>query len=93
MNMMEHPPQQRRHDDIEGLPWQKGIIKWFDESGRRFGFIIPDNGNTDVFFSWQVLRRCNIKEARVVEDAPVEFKCVPPDRPNRRPHVVVMRML
>jgi cold shock CspA family protein len=92
MNMIDMPVRQPRERN-EDLPWQKGTIKWFDENGRRFGFIIPEVGESDVFFSWQVLRNCNIKEARVVEDAPVEYKAVPPDRPNRRPRAVAMRML
>ena len=76
----------------EGLVWKKGAIKWFDEFGRRFGFIIPDEGESDVFFSWQILREHGIRESRVKEGVRVEFRAEPPERPGRRPRAVQIRL-
>ena len=76
----------------DGPHWQTGEIKWFDEFGRRIGFIIPDQGDSDIFFSWQVLRAHGIRESRVKEGVRVEFVAVPPERPGRRPHAVQMRL-
>mgnify|MGYP001580417690 CR=1 FL=1 len=83
-------PATIQHD---GATWQDGEIKWFDEYGKRIGFIIPDHGDSDVFFSWQVLRKYEIKESRVQEGVRVRFKSVPPERPGRRPRAVEIRIV
>lgn len=44
-------------DEIEGLPTRHiaGQVKWFD-SGKGFGFILPDEGEPDVLLHANVLR-------------------------------------
>lgn len=78
---------------VKDNEWQTGEIKWFDEFGRRIGFIIPDHGDSDIFFSWQVLRAHGIRESRVKEGVRVEFVAIPPEREGRRPRAVQIRLV
>lgn len=94
--MNDATPLRTSKPSIPADVWHKGDVKWFDRSGRRFGFIIPDDdtfNGADVFFSWQVLDKYNIKESRITEGARVEFRAEPPDRPGRRPRAVQIRPL
>lgn len=74
-------------------PWDTGVIKQFDDK-RRFGFIIPDEGDLDIFFPWTVLKSSGIPEREAQEGIRVRYKCIPPDGPGRRPkatHIVIVK--
>ena len=51
----------------------RGVIKWFDAS-KGYGFIIPDDGSTDVLLHVTVLRRDGFQTA--YEGARVVVECV-----------------
>lgn len=75
--------------------WDTGRIKWFDER-RRFGFITPDEGDSDIFFPWTVLKACGIAERDAQEGIRVRFKWTAPDRAGRRPsatHIAIIKMV
>lgn len=77
-------------------PVATGVFKWFDEFGRRWGFIIPDEPNQwnkEVFFSWQQLRDCGITESLVQPDGRVEYQSRPPKRPGLCPEVTWLSLL
>lgn len=77
-------------------PVLTGVFKWFDEHGRRWGFIIPDETNEwnkEVFFSWQQLRDCAIKESLVQPEGRVAYQCRAPKRPGLCPEVTWLSLL
>jgi len=51
----------------------RGVIKWFDAS-KGYGFIIPDDGSTDVLLHVTVLRRDGFQTA--YEGARIVVECV-----------------
>jgi cold shock CspA family protein len=74
-------------------PWDTGALKWFDER-RRIGFIIPDEGDEDIFFPWTVLKSCGIPEREAQTGIRVRFKWKPAPGPGRRPEatqIVIIR--
>lgn len=57
----------RRRDDLPderpvGLVEMAGVIKWFDVT-KGFGFIVPDNGGSDVLLHVTTLRRDGFQTA------------------------------
>jgi cold shock CspA family protein len=73
--------------------WDTGAVKWFDER-RRIGFIIPDEGDEDIFFPWTVLKSCGIPEREAQTGIRVRFKWKPAPGPGRRPEatqIVIIR--
>lgn len=72
--------------------WDHGRVKWFDPV-RRWGWVIPDQGEDDIFLPWQVLQDCGIKEPDVRTNVRVTYQWQPPDGPGRRPKVVRIKIL
>ena len=69
--------------------WRYGAIKWFDPV-RRFGFVLPDDGDTDVFLYFKVLRSSGIREADVIDGARVKYQCV---ETAKRPEVTRIQIV
>ena len=66
----------------ENKDWQWGEIRWFDPQ-RRFGFVIPEQGDEDVFLYWRELRKAGIAESEVKDGIRVRFTTKNPDKPGR----------
>lgn len=62
--------------------WLEGAVRWFDPQ-RRFGFVIPDEGDEDVFLYWREIRKAGIAESAVKDDQRVRFTTKAPDKPGR----------
>jgi len=48
---------------------QTGIVKWFDDK-KGYGFIAPDDGSSDVFVHYSVIKgdgHRSLREAQAVE--------------------------
>ena len=72
--------------------WDTGVCKWFDPV-RRYGFIISDGGEQEIFLNWTCLQESNIPEKAMRIGTPVRYRCTPPEGPGRRPratHVSLM---
>lgn len=54
-----------------------GVVKWFD-SGRKFGFIVDDNGGPDILLHSNVLR--DFGQSAVSEGSHVRATVVPTER-------------
>jgi cold shock CspA family protein len=76
----------------KGAVWVKGRVKWFDPV-RRYGFIVPDDGETDVHLRWLVLQACGIAEAVMRPDVRVEYQCAPSRRQGMRPEARIIRVI
>ena len=50
----------------------EGTVKFFNAE-KGFGFLLPDNGNSDVFLSARVLERCGINPATIKPETRVRF--------------------
>lgn len=68
--------------DKQQREWETGVVRWFDRE-RRFGFVIPDDGDEDVFLYWRELQRHGISEKDVLPEQRVKFTTRPPDKPGR----------
>lgn len=58
-------------DDVNGLETQYGHVKWFDPI-KGFGFIVADQGGSDVLLHANVLR--NYGQSSVADGTPIWFK-------------------
>ena len=72
--------------------WQMGSVKWFDPV-RRFGFIVPDAGDSDIFLPWTTLRACGVREADLRDGIRVKFKSVDPEGSDRRPKATKLALV
>ena len=52
---------------------QKGKIKWFDET-KGFGFIVPENGENDIFFHRNHSPALSKLTKKSAENAPVTYE-------------------
>src|SRR6478752_1122768 len=59
--------------ETANLVEMSGVIKWFDAS-KGYGFIVPDDGSTDVLLHVTVLRRDGFQTA--YEGARIVVECV-----------------
>lgn len=67
--------------------WMTGSIKWYDPS-RRYGFIVPDRGEGEIFLCWRELRKARIPETGVQDGARVHYTARPADKPGKCRHQV-----
>ena len=72
--------------------WQMGSVKWFDPV-RRFGFIVPDAGDSDIFLPWTTLRACGVREADLRDGIRVKFQSVDPEGSDRRPKATKLALV
>ena len=59
-----------------------GVVKFYDATKNKFGFIVDDSGGADVYFHENVLGRAGIHELKPGQR--VRF-VVKPDRIGQRP--------
>lgn len=64
------------------MTWKNGSIKWFDAQ-RRYGFVIPDEGGSEVFLYWRELRKARIPESGTLEGRRVRYTARPADKPGK----------
>lgn len=64
------------------LEWHQGQVRWFDPK-RRYGFVIPEQGDEDVFLYWRELRNSGVPESKVKDGERVKFTRKLPDKPGR----------
>lgn len=60
---------------------QKGTVKWFN-SQKGFGFIEPENGNTDVFVHISALERAGMSDLK--EGQKISFELVVDKRSGKQ---------
>jgi cold shock CspA family protein len=52
-------------------PLKVGHVDFFED---RFGFIVPEDGVTDTFIRWTVLRACKVRPEDMAPGRKVKFK-------------------
>ena len=50
-----------------------GSIKWFDQA-KGFGFVIPDEGDGDVFLHARIVRSSGLKPDQIQDGAKVDYE-------------------
>ncbi len=67
-----------------------GKLKWYDQE-KRFGFVIPDEGGSDVFLHRSVLRQYGLREETMIKGVPVRFSLEA--KPGLRPEVTAISLM
>ena len=82
-------PPRRDYPPVERGPRQSGVVKFF-KSDKGFGFITPDDGETDVFVHISAVERSGL--ASLDSGQRISFE-TEPDRRGKGPKAVNLQML
>ena len=68
---------------------KKGMVKWFDKT-KGFGFIIPEDGGTDVFVHYSDIAGENTEYKTLIDGQHVEYEEAKGDRGKKALNVTIV---